>query len=148
MYWLLELIESSRKGNTKQIIGTAGTKAILNVVSKAQLPIATVAIGGINASNVQRVLFQSQGTHKGLDGVAVVSGIIGSKDPKSASAQLLALISRPRFIDPTSVMFEDCQGLLQKVPHVVKEINRRGPVCHNMTNLVVQNISANVAIAM
>ena len=142
------LITFSSKENTKQIIGTAGTKAILNAVSLTQSQIATVAIGGINASNVQRVLFQSRGTDKGLDGVALVSSIIGAKDAKAASAQLLALISRPGFIDPVSVGFKDCRRLLQRVPDVVNDIARRGPVCHNMTNLVVQNFAANIAIAM
>ena len=110
--------------------------------------IATVAIGGINASNIQRVLFQSEGASSKLDGVALVSSIIGAKDAKAASAQLIALMSQTRFIDPVSVVLRDYRELLKKVPDVVNAVSRCGPVCHNMTNLVVQNFAANIAIAM
>ena len=71
------------------IIGVQGTRAILQDLATIEPQVKTVAIGGINASNVQRVLFQSRATAKGLDGVAVVSGIIGAEDPKAAAGAYL-----------------------------------------------------------
>ena len=137
-----------RKENTKHIIGTVGIQTILNALSMTQSEVPVVAIGGINALNIQRVLFQSRGTTKSLDGVAVVSSIVGATDPKGASAQLLALMDEPKFVDRVPMRHRDIQGLLRGVPAVVKKVVQSRPVCHNMTNLVVQNFAANIAIAM
>ena len=71
------------------IIGVQGTRAILQDLATIEPQVKTVAIGGINALNVQRVLFQSRATTKGLDGVAVVSGIISATDPKAAAGAYL-----------------------------------------------------------
>ena len=80
------------KEDTKSIIGIQGVHAILQDLSTMKQQVKAVAIGGINASNVQRVLYQSKATPKGLDGVAVVSGIIAAKDPKGSAAQLRTLM--------------------------------------------------------
>ena len=50
--------------------------------------IPTVAIGGINAGNAQRVIFQSKSLSKGLDGVAVVSALMSAEDPGAAATAL------------------------------------------------------------
>jgi len=68
------LLTSSRKKDTKDIIGTAGTKSVLEGLHALdpERRTATVAIGGINVSNVQRVMFKSKAPRRGLDGVAVI----------------------------------------------------------------------------
>ena len=145
---------SIRKQNTKSIIGTAGTRVILeHLAAITELPhrIATVAIGGINASNVQRVMYQSKSTFRGLDGVAVVSAIIAAQSPKDAAAHLLDLVkSPPPFARPLTgkVKGRTAEELVRKVQDIVKEVGLEMPVCHNMTNSVVQNFAANVAVAM
>ncbi|KAI9760955.1 MAG: hypothetical protein M4579_001331 [Chaenotheca gracillima] len=139
------------KENTKSIIGTAGTKEILTSVSAMDPKISAVAIGGINASNAQRVIFQSKAAFKGLDGVAVVSAIMGADDPREATRHLKALIQRnPPFVVPFGLgkRAKNVQTLLQKVPAVITKVAEQSPLCHNMTNLVVQNFAANVAIAI
>ncbi|MCJ1400959.1 hypothetical protein MMC11_004170 [Xylographa trunciseda] len=142
------------KQNTKTIIGTAGTRAILeHLAAMTELPhrVATVAIGGINASNVQRVMYQSKSTFRGLDGVAVVSAIIASHSPKDAATRLLELIkSPPPFARPLTrkIKGRTAEELIRKVQNVVKEVGIVVPVCHNMTNTVVQNFAANVAVAI
>ena len=147
-------LRSASKQNTKAIIGTAGTRAILeHLAAMTELPqrIATVAIGGINASNVQRVMYQSKSTFRGLDGVAVVSAIVAAQSPKNSAAHLLDLInSPPPFARPPSGNFKSrtVEELIRKVQGVVKEVGIVVPVCHNMTNTVVQNFAANVAVAM
>ena len=113
--------------------------------------VATVAIGGINAINVQRVMYQSQSTFRALDGVAVVSAIIAAQNPKDAAAHLLDLIkSPPAFAGPLTekVKLRSAKELIGKVQDIVKKVGLEVPICHNMTNTVVQNFAANVAVAM
>ena len=139
----------SRKENTKAIIGTAGTREILQEVSSVDPKISTVAIGGINASNVQQVINESKAPSKKLDGVAIISAIIAARDPKAAAEELRSLIQNT---SPTVIrnISKDngLEELLQKVPLVVKAVGSVKPVAHNMTNLVVQNFAANAALCM
>ncbi len=137
------------KEDTKSIIGTAGVKDILHRLSTMALTIPTVAIGGINASNVQRIIFQSESPTKGLDGVAVVSAIMAAQDPKAAASRLKSLISNvPDSMSPKADMNQNVETLLGQVPRIVKELGVKSPLCHNMTNLVVQNFAANVALCI
>ncbi|PSK51701.1 hypothetical protein B9Z65_2968 [Elsinoe australis] len=140
------------KENTKSIIGTAGTQAILQAIEDFDNLPATVCIGGINSSNLQRVLYQTA-TPSGkshLSGVAVVSAIMASSDPKTAASNLLKQVhSPPAFIhtsaNPSPL---DAATLISDVPRIIARMANTKPLCHNMTNLVVQNFAANVAICI
>ena len=139
------------KENTKSIMGTAGVRNILDSLSRSTMDkkIPTVAIGGLNISNVQRVMFQSKSLTKGLDGVAVVSAIMAAQDPKAAASELKSLIDKvPDSMSPKAGENQNVQTLLDQIPHIVKELGLRTPLCHNMTNLVVQNFAANVALCI
>ncbi|XHG03202.1 hypothetical protein AWENTII_006518 [Aspergillus wentii] len=139
------------KTNTKSIIGTAGTQAILEAISDEGRSVGTVSIGGINISNVQRVLYQSQSPRKGLDGVAIVSAIMAADDPAAAAAEFAKRIkSPPPFATaaPKSPRANEAAALLEEVPHVVREFVVAHPLVHNMINYVVANFVANVALAM
>lgn len=139
------------KENTKSIIGFAGVKNILHHLSRSttNIKIPTVAIGGLNASNVQRVMFQSKSLTKGLDGVAVVSAIMAAQDPKAAASRLKSLIVKvPTSMSPKACENQTVETLLSQIPHIVKELGLQSPLCHNMTNLVVQNFAANVALCI
>lgn len=146
------MLTINRKTNTKGIIGTAGTQEILHAISSEGSNVQTVTIGGINATNVQRVLYQSASIAKRLDGVAIVSAIMAAKDPKSAAEGLLGLIrSPPPFIAASpanSERAEDAGSLINQIPSVIKAVAEKSPLSHNMTNLVVQNFAANVALAV
>lgn len=138
-----------RKENVKSIIGTAGTREILRSLSINHHKTPTVAIGGINASNIQRVRYQTEVGSKCLDGVAVVSAIIAADDPKSAASQLRDMIGKPpSFIVETLSKTKEVEQLLAQVPKVIRELKLVKPICHNMTNLVVQNFAANVTLCM
>lgn len=145
-------LTSYSKTNTKDIIGTAGTKDILRRIAVEGKEVKTVSIGGINASNVQRVLYQSAHQDKKLDGVAIVSAIMGAEDPKAAAANLLKLVTAPPpFAIKELANFskaKDVQGLLDQVASVIKGVGEQTPLSHNMTNLVVQNFAASVALAV
>lgn len=141
-----------RKTNTKNVIGTAGTKEILRAIAAEGSHVRTVSIGGINASTVQRVLFQSSDSRKRLDGVAVVSAIIAANDPRRAAKELLELVKTPPPFAVASLANTqkqaDAKSLLEQVPGAIKEVGSKSPLSHNMTNLVVQNFAANVALAV
>ena len=113
--------------------------------------VPTVVIGGINTTNIQRVLYQSKATFKALDGVAVVSAIVGAPDPNKAASELQRLIRTPpafATLSGTGKKCRDVKGLVDAVPAIVKKLGQVNPLCHNMTNLVVQNFAANVALCM
>lgn len=139
------------KEDTKSVIGTAGTAEILHAMGDSKL--SSVAIGGINASNVQRVLHQTRVNPKhSLDGVAVVRAIIAAKDPKKAAVELKGLIRSAEAkiypaTPPNVECVEDIVTLIRQVPAVVKKHGEVNPLSHNMTNLVVQNFAANVCLA-
>ncbi|KAF2768136.1 TMP-TENI-domain-containing protein [Teratosphaeria nubilosa] len=137
------------KKNTKSIIGTAGVQSILTELAKAKMDVKTVAIGGINASNAQRILYQSNGPMKRLDGVAVVSAIMASNDPRAATENLKRLIAiPPAFAASVSKPSLSRDDIVAKVPLIVARMAAKKPLCHNMINLVVQNFAANIALAI
>jgi len=146
------LFATATKINTKDIIGTAGTKEILKAIATEGRGVRTVCIGGINASTVQRVLYQASDSSKKLDGVAIVSAIIAAKDPKAAAEELLRLIQSPPPFAAESLAFSekknDVASLIEEVPAIIKAVGEKTPLSHNMTNLVVQNFAANVALSV
>ncbi|KAK4540201.1 hypothetical protein LTR36_009699 [Oleoguttula mirabilis] len=137
------------KENTKSIIGTAGVQHILAELHKAGHDVKTVCIGGINASNTQRVLYQCAAPQKQLDGVAVVSAIMASSEPKQAATHLRKLVSQPPPFASTAAKPQLSRAeIITKAPSIIKRMAEKKPLCHNMTNLVVQNFAANVALAI
>ncbi|KAJ5988643.1 hypothetical protein N7481_003853 [Penicillium waksmanii] len=131
------------KTNTRYVLGTAGTQAILDAISTTS--VNTVAIGGINHSNVQRVIYQSESPKKALDGVAIVSAIMAADDPRAAAEELAKLIKNPPCICTGSSQTE---ALLQEVPAVVRKMVEVHPLVHNMINFVVANFVANVVLSI
>ncbi|KAL9607229.1 MAG: hypothetical protein Q9167_007837 [Letrouitia subvulpina] len=147
------------KEDTKSIITTSGVRELLKVVNdqerNQEKHIPCVAIGGLNASNIQRVCFQSRykskkaNSWKAVDGVAVVSAIMAAEDPKSATRELQTLFRQPPpFAAQVRTSIKPAHGWIQMIPQVLDELNRQSPLCHNMTNLVVQNFAASVAVAI
>lgn len=138
------------KTNTKSIIGPSGTKQILSFLSSVPREVGTVAIGGINLSNVQRVIYQSQSPKKGLDGVAIVSAIFAAEDVRGAASAFARLVaSNPPFVTETSApRTSEAVAIQREVPAVVTKVVKGHPLCHNMINFVVANFAANVALAM
>ncbi|KAJ5207374.1 thiamine phosphate synthase superfamily [Penicillium cf. griseofulvum] len=136
------------KTNTKSVIGTAGTQAILDAIKDSA--IGTVSIGGINHSNVQRVLYQSQSPNKALDGVAIVSAIVAADDPKASAEQFAELIRNPpQFAQASNPPRpNEAEALLSEVPQIIRKMVEVHPLVHNMINFVVSNFVANVALSI
>ncbi|KAI0592949.1 TMP-TENI-domain-containing protein [Biscogniauxia sp. FL1348] len=136
------------KENTKSIIGVDGLQQILLQIAAAGSPVKTVCIGGINASNVSRVVWQSAGNDgRPLDGVAVVSAIVAAPDPEASSRELLHLFRKPPAFAPPQQQ-QQSLDLVALALEVVRAVGTARPLSHNMTNLVVQNFAANVALSV
>lgn len=158
------LYSTQTKKNTKEIIGVNGIRRILSYLNEGgekSKNVQTVCIGGVNASNVQRVIYQlyapsfSSAKPKTIDGVAVVSAIIGAKEPKEASSHLLQLIkSSPPFSKSNDPSFwlekndDEIKSVISTADKATAAVRSKSPLSHNMTNLVVQNFAANVALAI
>ena len=137
------------KKDTKSIIETDGVRNILHALSSMEPDIPTVAIGGLNVSNVREVMYQSASPSKTLSGVAVVSAIMAAPDPCAAAAELRnAIATVPSPVSPKVHRHSSTSKLLSQVGGIVRTLGRASPLCHNMTNLVVQNFAANVAICI
>jgi len=72
------VFRTSTKKDAREVIGIEGLSRIVKAVS-----IPVVAIGSINSENIIRVL------ETGVDGVAVISAIASSDDPKEEARKLL-----------------------------------------------------------
>jgi thiamine-phosphate diphosphorylase / hydroxyethylthiazole kinase len=124
----------------------------LRAIAEDGKNVRTISIGGINASTVQRVLYQSSDSKKKLDGVAVVSAIMAAKDPARAAEEIMNLIKTPPPFAAASLANTakkgDPRSLVGLVPAIIKVVTEKNPLSHNMTNLVVQNFAANVALAV
>ncbi|KAK4247736.1 Hydroxyethylthiazole kinase family-domain-containing protein [Corynascus novoguineensis] len=143
---------TATKTNTKDIIGTAGVREILRRIAEAGHDTPTVCIGGINESNVQRVLHQCAASEKVLNGVAIVSAIMAASDPEAAAKNLAALSEAPPSfsVDTGRELSADAssEAVVALAPSVIRGIHDTTPLSHNMTNIVVQNFAANVALAV
>ncbi|KKA28524.1 hypothetical protein TD95_004597 [Thielaviopsis punctulata] len=146
------VFSTSTKTNTKHIIGTAGVKAILSALAASPYAaVKTVCIGGLTTANIPRVLYQSASPHKSLDGIALVSAIISAPDPRTAASELLHLVKMPpAFMRQTlpGPLVVAANEMVRFAPSVVRLVHETRPLSHNMTNLVVQNFAANVALAV
>ena len=134
------LTSSDSKTNTKNILGPSGVRDILEAMTSAGYGhVPTVCIGGVNESNLQRVLFQSGTALKNLDGVAVVSAIVSAHDPEAAARNLCALSRRlPAFLDTICRLGDitNVRNTVDRVAGIVKAVHEQKPLSHNMTNMV------------
>ncbi|KAK1765769.1 hypothetical protein QBC33DRAFT_543912 [Phialemonium atrogriseum] len=141
------------KTNAKSIIGTAGVREILEAITAGGHDAQTVCIGGVNGSNLERVMFQSSSPLRNLNGVAIVSALMAAPDPEGEARRLLSLVrAAPLFRqdgeDRAGQKLVEAHDIIALVPAVIKAVHDATPLSHNMTNLVVQNFAANVALAV
>lgn len=125
----------------KQVVGPIGINKMLLILhdhsKRNGVDIASVAIGGINHSNVAKVLYQCECFEYKLDGVAVVSCIMAADDATSASKLFVEAMHK---LCPWVMESPDAKG----VPFPFEQ----KPLVHHITNNVVKNFSANVTLAI
>lgn len=139
--------QTQTKTDTKTPTGTGpiGIRKMLAVLkshNEAKKPIKCVAIGGINAQNCAKVLYQCRVGSQGLDGVAIVSCIMAEEDAYKATKTLLAQFSQP--VPWTEGIVS--HKLALRPPF--KLLESAGALVHHITNNVVKNFSANVTLAI
>lgn len=161
------LYATATKKNAKNIIGINGIRKILRYLgttNEASRNIKSVCIGGINASNLQRVVYQlyapsnlePKEKQKTVDGVAIVSAIVGAPHVQKAASELKKMLSSspPFKAKSTNPVFwlekeeDEVSALTSAALKAIKVVHEKSPLSHNMTNLVVQNFAASVALAI
>ncbi|KAH9442268.1 hypothetical protein MJO28_015150 [Puccinia striiformis f. sp. tritici] len=141
-----------------KIIGPRGVKAIRDELDRLNLLTPLVVIGGINSTNLIRTLYGCTSNQfyyarraESPIGVAVVSAIMSSPDPYRATQKLQNMIQEfeawlrtPEgpFLDP------DVTLKLNLAASMIKFHEKTStPLVHHITNTVVQNDCANLALA-
>jgi thiamine-phosphate diphosphorylase / hydroxyethylthiazole kinase len=114
--------------------------------------VPTVAIGGINLQNVQRVITESDANVKSLSGVAIVSAIISAPEPKKVCETFKQLLAEPPAWRPAQqtqphLEFGPHSASMLKFQRVFEEVWEKKPMIHHITNDVVKNFSANITLA-
>ncbi|KAG7664198.1 THI6 [[Candida] subhashii] len=128
--------------------GPIGVRKMLQVLHrynsiKENKRISSVAIGGINHSNADKVMYQCSIPGQAIDGVAVVSCIMANEDAGKATRELLVIIkSKPIWVNDTT------DGRESDVRRVIAQLTESHPLVHHITNNVVKNFSANVTLAI
>jgi len=114
--------------------------------------VPAVCIGGVNTTNVQRVLYQSWCPQKQVVGVAVVSAIIASKDPKGVCETFTALLrAPPQFVQEQNLesqLAQDAPDFGPEFKAIFEKLWSEKPMVHHITNNVVKNFSANITLAI
>lgn len=120
-----------------QVLKTHNTKQGNNYIS-------CVAIGGINESNASKVLYQSAIQGQSLNGVAVVSCIMASKDAARSTIELGNVIkSSVPWVKDLNIQYSN-----KKTGEKIKQVVESKPLIHHITNNVVKNFSANVTLSI
>ncbi|EFX00747.1 thiamine biosynthetic bifunctional enzyme [Grosmannia clavigera kw1407] len=154
---------TATKTDTKHVVGTAGLRRMLAAIARAGFGhVPAVCIGGIGAANARRVVFQGawegddvqQLPPKRVDGIAVVSAIMSAPDPAAAADQLARQVRLGQTCGPTAFWAAPTttttrsKTTTRSIQPILAAMHRLTPLSHNMTNLVVQNLAANVALAV
>ncbi|KAK7472494.1 thiamine biosynthetic bifunctional enzyme [Stygiomarasmius scandens] len=141
------------KDLNKPLVGVRGVGPMLRLLDGTS--VKAVAIGGINSKNVLRVLHGSVSeTAHALDGVAVVSAIVTSTEPRHAASELAGTIrafkqgpSAAQGLSLSANRYTN-ETIIDKVVTLMKSIRNINPLVHQITNNVVTTQSANVTIAL
>ncbi|KAF4620648.1 hypothetical protein D9613_000236 [Agrocybe pediades] len=141
---------------TQPIIGVRGVGAMLAELEGTN--IKAVAIGGIKSTNLLRTLHGSVATNnRALDGVAVVSDIVASTEPKAAAERLQKIFQKfkqshenhPLGLQDNLIGSQVTVGsVLNGVVQLVCQIREINPLVHQITNTVVATQSANITLSI
>ncbi|EGW31514.1 uncharacterized protein SPAPADRAFT_140906 [Spathaspora passalidarum NRRL Y-27907] len=123
--------------------GPIGIRKMLQVLGRYnqshEKKINSVAIGGINHTNADKVMYECAVDGERIDGVAVVSCIMASENAGKATSDLLKIIeTTPNWASRSCIQEAD----------IGKFVAQTHPLVHHITNNVVKNFSANVTLAL
>ncbi|KAF5326278.1 hypothetical protein D9611_000486 [Ephemerocybe angulata] len=135
------------KNVTSPIIGTRGVGERLKELDGTT--IKAVAIGGIKTSNLWRTLYGGVSvTGHVLDGVAVVSEIVASQDPRGVATALGKIVKAFKSQQLLSNSLLQKNDIVDKASELIGKTRDISPLVHQITNNVVATQSANVTLAV
>ncbi|KAL7009219.1 thiamine biosynthetic bifunctional enzyme [Cystobasidiomycetes sp. EMM_F5] len=136
------------KKDHNPILGVRGTRDLLAVLSDS--PIKVVAIGGLNEFTITNLWRQTRSLHpagRGLDGVAYVSAVAASSQPREAANRLTSLIRQPSI--PRLRILNKSHNFVQSACELLAQLRSTPPlVVQHVTNQVVMNDCANLTLAL
>lgn len=153
---------ASKDVTTKVKLAPSGVGALLDVLAaQGESGAAThaVAIGGVKAENARGLLHGSVApvSGKALDGIAVISAIVASEEPKVKAEELRAItddFQRAQAArDPKAGVFPSAPGrnaeeFVKAAAELFAVVRDTTPLVHQITNAVVINDSANATLAI
>ncbi|GAA5939940.1 bifunctional hydroxyethylthiazole kinase/thiamine-phosphate diphosphorylase [Sporobolomyces koalae] len=142
------------KKNLNPIMGPRGVRDVLEVLGSS--PVKAVVIGGITSETIANVSSQTpaplkSGGYRTLDGLAVVSSIAASSDPKEAAQELQQLWKKQGPFKHLSGGVDRSADTLIAESAAMLEMLRKDekrPLVHHITNQVVMNDCANLTLAL
>ncbi|CAO3624164.1 unnamed protein product [Cunninghamella echinulata] len=140
--------DTTTKKLKKDPLGIVGVRGMLENINNFDRHIQNVAIGGINLKNAQKLIVESAlPTGLALDGLAIVSAIIASPNPKSTCEEFIKII-KDGLIQARSLCKDRERYILDNLPDSTERIRRKTPMVHHITNNVVINDNANATLAV
>jgi len=113
--------------------------------------IKTVAIGGIREGNIRRLVRSSIGSNgRVLDGVAVVSAIVGAQNAQSATARIVDQVMAGKSKENREMKraVQSVEEVVKSVPALLTTLRQNCPLTHHISNYVVMNDTANCTLAL
>ncbi|KAH6897639.1 thiamine biosynthetic bifunctional enzyme, partial [Coprinopsis sp. MPI-PUGE-AT-0042] len=138
---------------TSPVVGVRGVGERLKVLDGTN--VKAVAIGGIKSGNLWRTLHGAvSDSGHALDGVAVVSEIMASTEPRKTVEKLAKIVKS--FKDEHMCVAEvrisspalSKETVLDGVATLMRKIRNANPLVHQITNGVVATQSANITLAV
>lgn len=135
---------ATKKNLRRDPFGPLGAQQVLQVLADKDTghQVKAVVIGGIKDHNLARVLYTCGVGGRGADGVAVVSELMTLADPQPQAEKLLGLVKRC----PPGYLVNS--GQAPSGSELTQNVVASRPLVHHITNNVVKNLSANIALAV
>ncbi|KAL6310475.1 thiamine phosphate synthase superfamily [Sparassis latifolia] len=143
------------KALTSPVVGVRGIGEMLAMLDGTN--VKAVAIAGIKSTNVLHCLHGSiSTTGRALDGVAVVSDIVASPEPRSAAQRIATTVRAFKACShntfslshlPTRPAYT-ARGILAHVGANLEAVKKFSPLTQQITNNVVTTQSANATLAL
>ncbi|KAI0066253.1 thiamine biosynthetic bifunctional enzyme [Artomyces pyxidatus] len=136
-----------------KVRGVQGIREMLGVLEGSG--VRAVAIGGVKSTNLLRTLHGcSSPTGHALDGVAVVSDIVASLEPRAAAERLSSTFGAWHAVPRAPSSFSSASAgytsarVVEAAAALLSTLRRVKPLVHQITNNVVKTQSANVTLAL
>jgi thiamine-phosphate diphosphorylase/hydroxyethylthiazole kinase len=125
------------KNLTEPTVGVRGIGPLLEVLEGTK--VKAVAIGGIKATNLPRLLHGAVSINgRALDGVAVVSDVVASDEPRGAAAKLAEITKRFKEVGVaiSAQANYTAEEIIEKAAGLVKTVRALNPLVHQVRVII------------